>query len=73
MARGAGVFAQGLGGWWCTGHPWVWLRFQGAPVSSTCRGRPGCHLPGLGLPSKGRSQSCVLDDSYLPPALVKGG
>lgn len=37
----------------------------GAPLSrARVQRRPECHLPGLEFQSKGRSQSCVLDDSH---------
>lgn len=51
----------------------VSFRF-GAPLSGArVQGRPECHLQGLEFQSKGRSQSFVLNDSHLQPALLDGG
>lgn len=51
----------------------VSFRF-GAPLSQArVQGRPECHLQRLEFRSKGRSQSFVLNDNHLQPALLDGG
>lgn len=47
-----------------TVHSWGVAQVPGRPcLKHVSGGCPGCHLPGLGLQNKGRSQSCVVDVS----------
>lgn len=71
---GGGCPKEGLGDWGVlpgsrrlvvrTVHSCGVAKVPGRPcLKHVSGGCPGSHLPGLGLQSKGRSQSCVVDDS----------